>query len=167
MGRGVAVPIEAIATLRRRLVALPARHPDRQKLLASTAGLYGVSRATLHRRLRGERRPKDAHRSDRGQPRVMSAAEIESWCEIVAAMKVRTTNRKGRCLSNARVLELLANHGVETPDGFQKLEPGRLTVSTLNRHIRRLGYDQARMMREPPAVRFQAERSNVCRRRRL
>jgi hypothetical protein len=26
----------------------------------------------------------------------MPAAEIERWCEIVAAMKVRTANRKGR-----------------------------------------------------------------------
>ena len=161
MGAGVAVPLEAIATLRRRLAALPSRHPERQALLASTAGIYNVSRATLYRLLRGDRRPKDAHRSDRGQPRVMASAELERWCEIVAAMKVRTTNKKGRCLSNARILELLVDHGVETPDGLQKLAPGRLTASTLNRHIRRLGYDHARMTREPPAVRFQAERSNA------
>lgn len=161
MGAGVAVPIEAIATLRRRLTALPSRHPERQVLLASTAGLYNVSRATLYRLLRGDRRPKDAHRADRGQPRVMAAAELERWCEIVAAMKVRTTNKKGRCLSNARILELLVEHGVETSEGLQKLAPGRLTASTLNRHIRRLGYDHARMTREPPAVRFQAERSNA------
>jgi hypothetical protein len=161
MGAGVAVPLEAVAMLRRRLAALPARHPERQVLLASTAGLYNVSRATLYRLLRGGRRPKDAHRADRGQPRVMAAAELERWCEIVAAMKVRTTNKKGRCLSNARILELLVEHGVETPEGLQKLPPGRLTASTLNRHIRRLGYDHARMTREPPAVRFQAERSNA------
>jgi hypothetical protein len=161
MARGVAVPLEAVATLRRRLAALPGRHPYRQELLASTAGLYNVSRATLYRLLRGERRPKDAHRADRGLPRVMGAAEIERWCEIVAAMKVRTRNKKGRCLSNARILELLVDHGVETAEGLQKLAPGQLTASTLNRHIRRLGYDHARMTREPPAVRFQAERSNA------
>ena len=51
----------------------------------------------------------------------MPAAEIERWCEIVAAMKVRTTNKKGRRLSTARVLELLAEHGVETPAGLEKL----------------------------------------------
>lgn len=68
---------------------------------APTASLYTVSRATLYRLLLGERRAKDAHRADRGQP-----------CEIVAAPKVRTTNKKGRCLSNARILELLVEHGV-------------------------------------------------------
>ena len=41
------------------------------------------------------------------------------------------------------------------------LPAGKLTVSTLNRHMRRLGYDRDRMEREPPAVRFQVERSNA------
>jgi hypothetical protein len=55
----------------------------------------------------------------------------------------------------------LVEHGVETPDGLQKLTPGRLTASTINRHMRRLGYDHDRMTRQPPAVRFQAEQSNA------
>ena len=61
----------------------------------------------------------------------MSAAEIERWCEIVAALKARTANKKGRCLSTSRVLELLAEHGVETPAGLEQLPKGRITASTL------------------------------------
>ena len=154
------VPAEALATLRRKLAMLPARHPERAELLRSTYTLYGVSRATLYRQLRGERRVRDAHRRDRGTARVMPVAEIERWCEIVAAMQARTTNRKGRCLSVARVLELLVDHGVEAPDGLQKLAPDNLTASTLNRHMRRLGYDRDRMTREPAAVRYHAEHAN-------
>ena len=161
MPKGVAVPVEALAALRRRLASLPARHPERVAMMASTAQLYAVSRATLYRLLRGGRRSRDAHRADRGRPRAMAAAEIERWCEIVAAMKVRTTNKKGRHLSTVRTLQLLVEHGVDTPDGFQKLAPGRLTASTLNRHLKRLGYDHERMTRQPPAVRFQAEQSNA------
>jgi hypothetical protein len=161
MPKAVAVPVEALATLRRRLAALPGRHPERLALMASTSQLYAVSRATLYRLLRGDRRAKDAHREDRGRPRSMPAAEIERWCEIVAAMKLRTTNKKGRHLSTVRTLQLLVEHGVDTPDGFQKLTPGQLTASTLNRHLKRLGYDHDRMTRQPPAVRFQAERSNA------
>ncbi len=161
MPAGGAVPVEALASLRRRLAALPARHAERTALIRSTADLYAVSRATLYRLLRGERRPRDAHRADRGRPRSMPLSEIERWCEIVAAMKVRTTNRKGRHLSTVRVLGLLTEYGIDTPDGFEKLQPGRLTASTLNRHLRRLGYDHARMVREPPAVRFQAEHANA------
>ena len=155
------MPAEALAALRRRLAALPARQPERSGLMASTAQLYAVSRATLYRLLRGDHRPKGAHRADRGQPRAMPAPEIERWCEIVAAMKVRTTNKKGRHLSTVRTLQLLVEHGVDTPDGFRKLAPGRLTASTVNRHLRRLGYDHERMIRQPPAVRFQAEAANA------
>ena len=154
------VPAEALATLRRRLAALPPRHPDRKEVMASACGLYAISRATLYRLLRGDRRPRDAHRADRGRPHVMSDADIQLWCEIVAAVKKSTTNRKGRHLSTARALKLLEEHGVHTPDGYRRLAPGLLTISTLNRHMRRLGYDQARMAREPAAVRFQAEHGN-------
>jgi hypothetical protein len=31
-------------------------------------------------------------------------AELERWCEIIAALKLRTTNKKGRHLSTARAL---------------------------------------------------------------
>ncbi len=161
MPRGTGVPAEALSSLRRRLAAFPARHPQRTVLMLSTAQLYAVSRASLYRLLRGDRRPKDAHRADRGRPRAMSAGEIERWCEIVVAMKVRTTNKKGRHLSTVRTLQLLVEHGVDTPDGFQKLAPGILSASTVNRHLRRLGYDHERMTRQPPAVRFQAEFANA------
>jgi predicted DNA-binding transcriptional regulator AlpA len=93
MPRGGGVPAEALSALRRRFVALPARHPERSALITSTAQLYAVSRATLYRLLRGDRRPKDAHRTDRGRPRALPAAEVERWCEIIAAMKIRTTNK--------------------------------------------------------------------------
>jgi hypothetical protein len=161
MPRGGGVPAEALSALRRRFMALPARHPERSALITSTAQLYAVSRATLYRLLRGDRRPKDAHRADRGRPRALPAAEVERWCEIIAAMKIRTINKKGRHLSTVRTLQLLVEHGVDTPDGFQKLAPGTLTASTANRHLRRLGYDHERMTRQPPAVRFQAEYANA------
>jgi hypothetical protein len=161
MAHASAVPIEALATLRRRLAGLSPRHLERRRLMESTAQLYAISRATLYRLLRDNRRPREAYRSDRGRSRAMPADEIERLCAIVAAMKLRTTNRKGRHLSTVRVLELLEKHGVDTPDGFVKLDKGRLTASTLNRHLNRLGYDHQRMIREPPAVRFQVEHSNA------
>jgi hypothetical protein len=161
MPKGNAVPVEALAALRRGLSTLPGRHPERGVLMQSTAQLYAISRATLYRLLRGARRPKDAHRTDYGRPRSMPMPEIQRWCEIVAAMKVRTTNKKGRHLSTVRILQLLTEHGVDTPDGFQKLAPGRLTASTVNRYLKRLGYDHERMIRQPPAVRYQAEHSNA------
>lgn len=151
---------EALVNLRRRLDALPPRHPDRVELLKSSAELYGVSRATLYRALRQHLRPKAVRRADRGKSRKIPDAQMERYCEVVAAMKLRTTNKKGRRLSTRRVLELLEEHGVETPDGLVKPPPGQLTRQTIDRYLRDRGFDQARLTRAPAAVRFQARRSN-------
>jgi hypothetical protein len=151
---------EALINLRRRLDALPPRHPDRAAMLASTAALYGVSRATLYRALRLHLRPKAVRRADRGQPRKLSLAEIERYCEIIAALKLRTSNKKGRHVSTARAIELMTQHGVETPEGLVKLAPGALTRPTADRYLRAWGYDHVRLTRAPVAVRFQARRSN-------
>ena len=82
MDAGVAVPMEAIVALRRRLAALPIRHPERLALMDSMANLYAVSRATLYRLLRGDRRPKDGHRAGRGKARIMPGGENGDWGEI-------------------------------------------------------------------------------------
>ncbi len=154
------VPPEALVNLRRRLDALPPRHPDRLEILRSAAELYGVSRATVYRALQRQWRPKGVRRADRGKPRKLDLAEMERYCEIIAALKLRTTNKKGRHLSTARAIELMEEHGVETPDGLVKLPSGSLTRPTADRYLRAWGYDHERLTRAPAAVRFQARRSN-------
>ena len=121
-----------------------------------------VSVHTLYRALRERVRPKAAHRSDRGTPRKLSTAEMERYCEIIAAFKIRTSNKKGRHVSTARAIELLEEYGMETPDGFVQPPPGLLTKSTVNYYLKTWGYDHSSMTRQPPAVRFQAEQSNDC-----
>ena len=160
-GRGKRPPAEALVALRQRVDALPARSLERRKLLESTAALYGISRPTLYRALQGHLRPKPVRRADRGRPRKLTIIELERACEIIAALKLRTTNRKGRHLSTSRAIELLEGEGVETPDGLVRLAPGTLTRTTMNRYLRQWGYDHARMTRQPVAVRFQAEHSNA------
>ncbi len=154
------VPPEALVALRRRLDTLPARHPDRTTIVEQAAALYGVSANTLYRQLRSLHRPQPVRRADRGQPRKVSAAELERWCELIAALKVRTTNKKGRHLSTARALELMQQHGSETPTGLVRLPSGVLTRQTADRYLRQWGYDQTHLTRAPVAVRFQARRSN-------
>ena len=87
-------------------------------MVRSTAALYGLSPSTLYRSLRQQVRPKAVRRADRGKPRKLSMAEMERYCEIVAALKIRTSNRKGRHLSTVRAIALMEAHGVETPDGL-------------------------------------------------
>ncbi len=155
------IPHEALLSLRRRLEMLPARHPDRKELVKNAATLYGVSRATLYRGLRMQLRLKPLHRCDRGKPKVLPLAEMERYCEIIAALKLRAMNGKGRHLSTARAIAILEEYGIETPDGPVQTPPGLLTKPTVNRYLRQWGFDHDRMTRAPAAVRFQAEHSNA------
>jgi hypothetical protein len=154
------LPVEALLALRQRLDDLPLRAPERKLLIAGTATLYGVSPATVYRALRHVYKPKAVGRADRGQSRRIPTAEMERYCELVAALKVRTTNRQGRHLSTARALELLEQYGVEIPEGRVQAPPGLLTRATVDRYLRHWGLDLPRLTRAPPAVRFEAEHSN-------
>ena len=111
---------ETLVALRGRLEDLQARSTERGVLVQGCADLHGVSAATMYRALREQFRPRPLHRRDRGRPRKLSRREMERFCELVAAMKLRTTNKKGRHLSTVRAVELLVEHGIETPAGLVK-----------------------------------------------
>ena len=161
-GRHSPIPADSLLALRQRLDLLPPKSVERVAQVASVAELYGVSTDTVYRLLRGLHKPKVAQRTDCGQPRVLPKAELERYCELVAALKLRTTNKKGRHLSTARAIELLEDYGVETTLGLVRVPEGVLRKATVNAYLSRLGLDQARLTRQPPAVRFQAEHSNDC-----
>ncbi len=154
--------VEMLLQLKRRLDTLPPRHEERKEQIASLADLCGVSSATIYRSLRELQKPKPASRSDYGHPRKMTVKQMEQYCELVAALKLRTTNKQGRHLSTSRAIELLEKYGVETAQGHIQAHAGLLTKVTVNRFLVRWGYDQPRLTRQPPAVRFQADNSNDC-----
>lgn len=156
------ISASALVSLRQRLDLLPNRCPERKLLLCETANLYGVSTDTLYRLLREVSRPKSLRRTDQGQPRKLSPREMENYCEVIAAFKIRTSNKKGRHISTSRAIELLEEHGVNTPNGFVQPNKGLLTKTTVNRYLKAWGYDTERMTRQPAAVRFQADDSNDC-----
>lgn len=158
--RGARIPAEALIALRARLATLAPRDAVRAQEVARVAELYGVSVSSVYRRLRELHRPKGLGRADRGVPRAMPGADLERYCEIIAALKVRTENGKGHRLSTVRAIELLEAHGVDTPDGHIQPPKGLLAATTVNRWLRTWGYDHARMTRAPPAVRFEARQAN-------
>ena len=88
-------------------------------------------------------------------------ATLERYCEIIAALKVRTTNGKGRHLSTVQAIRILEEHGVETPDGHIQPARGLLKKTMVNHYLRQWGYDHGRLTGAPPAVRFEAEHSNA------
>jgi hypothetical protein len=156
------LPAEAVVNLRHRLAQLPPRSTERRALIQETAQLYGISPDTLYRALRERSQPRALRRSDYGVPRVMPQANLERYCEVIAALKIRTSNRKGRHLSTGEAIRLLEDQGVLTPDGHLQAPKGHLKKTTVNRYLKQWGYDRNRLLRQPPAVRFQAEQSNDC-----
>lgn len=161
MGRSVArLPAEALIALRARLSTVAPRDAARAREVARVAELYRVSASSVYRGLRELHRPAGLRRADRGVPRAIPSAELERYCEIIAALKVRTENGKGHQRSTLRAIELLEAHGVDTPEGHVQVAKGRLCATMVNRWLRTWGYGHARMQRAPAAVRFEARHAN-------
>ena len=156
------IPSETLMGLRRRLAALPRRDPGRRAEVGRIAELFGVSSSTVYRALASVRHPKGLRRADRGRPRATDASQMNRYCTIVAALKVRTTNGQGRKLSTSRAIEILEDYGVHTPEGLVRTPKGLLKRATVDRWLQAWGYDHRRMIRAPAAVRFEARRSNEC-----
>lgn len=156
------IPAEALLQLRQRLERLSPKNPERASQVAAMSQLYGVSATSVYRALNDLLKPHTIHRVDHGQPRILPRQEMERYCELVAALKFRTTNKKGRHLSTRRAIELLEDYGVDTEQGHIQAPKGVLTRSTVNRYLSGWHLDQPRLHRPPPAVRFQAEYSNDC-----
>ncbi len=161
-GKRRVIPVDSLLQLRQRLDRLPCKSPERATQVSAVATLYGLSTSTVYRALQELRKPHAAHRADYGKPRVLPKNELERYCELIAALKLRTTNKQGRHLSTGRAIELMENYGVETAQGLVKAPKGLLRCPTVNRYLSFLRLDQPHLLREPPAVRFQAEYSNDC-----
>jgi hypothetical protein len=129
-------------------------------VIQEVAAVYAVSEATVYRALQRRSSPRAIRRVDRGTPKVLPVDQLERYCEVIAALKLRTTNKKGRHLSTAEAIRLLEVYGVETPQGVLQAPPAVLKKSTVNYYLNHWGIDWRRLRREPPAVRFQAQHSN-------
>jgi len=154
--------MEALIDLHQRLSILPSRCAERKMLVERKAQLYGLSKATIYRALKEYSRPKLPHRRDSGIPKILSKEEMEYYCQIIAALKVRTSNKKNRRLSTKECLRLLEEHGVTIGDQFVKVTKSLLKVSTINRYLKEWGYNNRCLTREPVCIRFQAKQCNEC-----
>ena len=156
------MPLESIVILHNNLMSLSKRHPERQELIENFAKGFGVSVSTIRRALREYTKPSLVKRSDFNLPRTISPVEMKQYCELIAALKIRTTNKKGRHISTGKALWILENHGVEIEGRKILIPKGLLTTSTINRHLKRQGFSGKNLWIEPVVVHFQAEKSNDC-----
>lgn len=153
---------EVLIDLHRRIENMPVRDQGRRELVKQASDLYGVSESTLYRQLSQIRKPKAIKRSDAGKPRTTSEQKMLQYCEIIAALKLRTTNKNGRHISTVTALDVLETTGIESEYGFIKLKKGELNKATINRYLALYGLDKTNLIKHAPAVRFQAKHSNEC-----
>jgi hypothetical protein len=109
-------------------------------MIEETAQLYNVSEDSLYRALRTLQRPQALRRTDFGEPRTMPKDQLERYCEVIAAMKLRTSNKKGRHLSTVQAIRRLEDYCVNTPEGHLQTTKGQLSKTTVNRYLKRWGY---------------------------
>jgi hypothetical protein len=143
------ISAEILIDLRRQLGSLPPRSPQRRRMIQQTAALYGVSEPTLYRHLRQRSKPHVVGRSDRGVPRVLRQSELERYLELIAAVKLRTSNQKGRHLSTGEAIRLLENYGLETHEGLVQVPKGLLKTPTVNHYLKQWGLDWHTLRRKP------------------
>src|SRR3546814_822998 len=156
------LPADALIMLHNKLAALKLRDPERRLIIKEAAQFYDISMATLYRALHQHNKLKTVHRADYNHPRLISQSEMKRYCELIAALKLRTTNKKGRHLSSKECIRLLEQYGVETPNGLIKAPEGLLKRTTVNLYLNRFGLDQASIHIQPTVVHFEATHSNEC-----
>jgi hypothetical protein len=156
------IPSDRLIELKKSLDLLPKRSAERKALVKEFGELYDVSPSSVYRAIRRRWKPKGLRRSDAGISRVLPTSEMEKYCQIIAAMKIRTRNKKGHHLPTTEGIRLIEEFGIETREGLVQAPKGTLKKTTVNRHLKRWGYDLRSLDIEPVAVRFQAKHSNDC-----
>jgi transposase len=157
-GRHKEIPPDSLLQLRQRLDRLPRKSPERAKQIEAIASLYGISSTSVYRAMQRFLKPRSVHRADHGKPRILPKSELERYCEWIAALKLRTTNKNGRHLSTQRAIYLMEEYGIETPQGLVRApKPGEIAPRTASRSLS--GRTQQRLL----AVRYVAVRSQVHR----
>ena len=156
------LPIDTVIMLHNKLGALTARNPLRKLIIEEAATFYGVSSSTIYRLLQKYDKLSTVRRADYNNPRLIQHEEMKKYCQLIAALKIRTSNKKGRHLSNKACIKILEDYGVETENGLVKVPVGLLKKSTISFYLRRFGLDHLSLQVQPPFVRFQAQHSNEC-----
>ncbi|HAU3958055.1 TPA: transposase family protein [Legionella pneumophila] len=157
------IPVEQLVILHNQMGAHLPRDPGRKALVEEFSTIFGVTPSTVYRQLRKSVDFSHNKRKDFNQPRSLSSDDLLMYCRLIAALKIRTTNKNHRHLSTPKCIEILEDHGVETINGLVKAPTGLLKKSTVNRYLTQWGLAHDSMLSiEPVVVRFEAEESNDC-----
>jgi hypothetical protein len=161
MPMSTGIPIEIIMDIKARLDSGNMSKSEKRALLDETARTFSVHSSTIYRQIRNLGRLRAVQRKDKGSPRVLSDSELRRFCELVAAIKMRTENKKGRHASTRTAIHILESTGIEVNGVIVKAPPGILKRPTVNRYLRSMGISDKDLAREDLITRFEATYSNA------
>ncbi|MFM9432987.1 hypothetical protein ACFDR9_000016 [Janthinobacterium sp. CG_23.3] len=161
-GRRKAIPVDSLLQRRQRLDRLPRKSLERAAQIAAAAGLYGVSATTVYWALQAVQKPNAVHRADHGKPPLLP--QNGAGALLRADRGAETAHhQQGRAPPFHRAGHR-ADGGLRRGNdtGLGQGAQGPAAASDRQSPPFPLRLDQPHLLREPPALRFQAEHSNDC-----
>ncbi|MEI6096297.1 MAG: hypothetical protein WCR08_12715 [Gammaproteobacteria bacterium] len=158
------IPLEILYRLDEKLTNLPSNGKLRHALVQEVAECYQLSETTVYRQLKKLMlHPRERLvRKDKGHSRIIKDDDLHHYCQLIAAMKIRSMNGKKHMLSTARCIKFLEEDGIEIKGRVIKVEPNLLKISTVNNYLNHYLISPNDIFTEPTVNHFEASYSNQC-----
>ena len=101
-------------------------------------------------------------RKDKGCSRIIKDEELHYYCQLIAAMKIRSMNGNKHIISTQRCIQFIENDGVMIKDKTIKAPKHLLKVSTVNHYLHHYFISPEDILSEPAVNHFEASYSNQC-----
>lgn len=158
------IPLEVLYRLDEQITNLPNQGKLRRELIQEVALRYQLSDSTIYRQLKSLMlHPSErVVRKDKGCPKITKEKELYHYCQLIAAMKIRSMNGKKHILSTAHCIKFLEEKGVKVKEQTFTAAKGLLKVSTVNRYLNYYLISPSDICSEPTVNHFEASYSNQC-----
>jgi Integrase core domain len=158
------IPLEILYRLDEKITNLPNNGKLRRLLIHEVAVCYQLSESTVYRQLKKLmlHPSQRMSRNDKGCPKIINEEELYHYCQLIAAMKIRSMNGKKHMLSTAHCIKFLEEDGVKVKDRTIRAPKKILTASTVNRYLNLYWISPNDILSEPTVNHFEAAYSNQC-----
>ena len=158
------IPLEILYRLDEKITNLPTQGKLRRALLQEVAVRFGLSESTVYRQLKKLMIHPSVRtsRQDKGCPRIIKEEDLHHYCQLIAAMKIRSMNGKKHMLSTKQCITFLEEDGVKVKEQTFTAAKGLLKVSTVNRYLNHYLISPDDILSEPTVNHFEAAYSNQC-----
>ena len=154
------IPHEILWDLKNRLESEQTTKAQRKSMVEEVAKSFSVHVSTVYRQMRDLGKHRPTTRKDKGSSKVIVENEMKMFCDLIAAIKIRTENKKNRHASTKTAINILETVGIEFEGRLIKAPPGLLKKTTINRYLQSLGLSDDELARENIITRFEATHSN-------